>query len=271
MARGGADQPRAPRRHGAMTQSTSPQVLMYASIDAARQQMATRGAELWRGAIELAEWARDRARTLPGVRCLGAEVLGRDGVASFDPTRLTISALRPRPQRLRARDRAARRLPHRRRGGRPAQRRAQRDLRRHPRRPGAARAPRCATSRRGTGDAGRRRLRRRPPACSPTRPPFTRQVLSPREAFFAPSVALPLAECAGRVSAEMVTPYPPGIPVLGPGEEISAEIVAYLQEARGDRAQGARPRGPHPAHAARRRLRPPVAPGGGLLPATAAS
>src|SRR5450830_382666 len=61
-------------------------------------------------------------------------------------------------------------------------------------------------------------------------PAFTRQVLSPREAFFAPSVALPLAECAGRVSAEMVTPYPPGIPVLGPGEAISDEIVAYLHE-----------------------------------------
>jgi arginine/lysine/ornithine decarboxylase len=62
-------------------------------------------------------------------------------------------------------------------------------------------------------------------------PPFTRQVLSPRDAVFAPAVALPLAECAGQVSAEMVTPYPPGIPVLGPGEEISAEIVAYLREA----------------------------------------
>jgi arginine decarboxylase len=37
--------------------------------------------------------------------------------------------------------------------------------------------------------------------------------------------------CAGRVSAEMVVPYPPGIPVLGPGEEISAETVEYLAEA----------------------------------------
>ena len=54
--------------------------------------------------------------------------------------------------------------------------------------------------------------------------------MSPRGAFFAPSRALPIAECAGHVSAEMVTPYPPGIPVLGPGEEISEEIVAYLQE-----------------------------------------
>ena len=62
-------------------------------------------------------------------------------------------------------------------------------------------------------------------------PAFTRQVLTPRDAFFAPSTPLPLNRCAGHVSAEMVTPYPPGIPVLGPGEEISGEIVAYLTEA----------------------------------------
>ena len=76
-----------------MTQSTSPQVLMYASIDAARQQMATHGAELWRAAIEQAEWARARINEIPGLRCLGHEVLEADGVADFDPTRLTISAL----------------------------------------------------------------------------------------------------------------------------------------------------------------------------------
>ncbi len=60
-----------------LTQSTSPQVLMYASIDAARQQMAVHGAELWRGAIELAGWARERDRraarpALPRRRAAGA-------------------------------------------------------------------------------------------------------------------------------------------------------------------------------------------------------
>ena len=72
---------------------------------------------------------------------------------------------------------------------------------------------------------------RRPAVHAPRpAPPFTRQVLSPRDAFFAPRWRA-TAECAGEVSAEMVTPYPPGIPVLGPGEEISPEIVAYLREA----------------------------------------
>jgi arginine decarboxylase len=58
-----------------------------------------------------------------------------------------------------------------------------------------------------------------------------RQAISPREAFFGACEALSLAACVGRVSAEMVVPYPPGIPVLGPGEEISAETVDYLRGA----------------------------------------
>ncbi len=119
-----------------MTQSTSPQVLMYVSIDAARQQMAVHGAELWRGAIELADWARDQIGTLPGLRCLGAEMLERDGVAELDPTRLTVSACDL--ERVPARDPASGRLPHRDRGRGPAQRDTQRHVRRPPRGPRVA-------------------------------------------------------------------------------------------------------------------------------------
>jgi len=49
-----------------MTQSTSPQMPILASIDAARAQMATQGEALWSQAVELAEWARGRSTTSPG-------------------------------------------------------------------------------------------------------------------------------------------------------------------------------------------------------------
>ncbi len=62
-------------------------------------------------------------------------------------------------------------------------------------------------------------------------------VISPREAFFAPTVRLPLGDAVGRVSAELVAPYPPGIPVVAPGERLSAEVVAALE---GGRAAGVR-------------------------------
>ena len=53
--------------------------------------------------------------------------------------------------------------------------------------------------------------------------------MSPREAFFSPSRAVPLAESIGEVSAELVIPYPPGIPVLAPGDVITTDKLDYLR------------------------------------------
>lgn len=57
-------------------------------------------------------------------------------------------------------------------------------------------------------------------------------VLTPREAFFAPCENLPLADAAGRIAAEAITPYPPGIPLVMPGERLSPDIVGVLAELR---------------------------------------
>jgi arginine/lysine/ornithine decarboxylase len=56
------------------------------------------------------------------------------------------------------------------------------------------------------------------------------QAMTPREAYFAPSRAVSLALAVGEVAAEAVIPYPPGIPVLTPGEVISAVKVDCLRE-----------------------------------------
>ncbi|MEK6439544.1 Orn/Lys/Arg family decarboxylase [Pseudonocardia sp. T1-2H] len=52
--------------------------------------------------------------------------------------------------------------------------------------------------------------------------------MPPRDAFFARTEDVPVERAVGRVCAEQVTPYPPGIPVLLPGERVSEEIVDYL-------------------------------------------
>lgn len=57
-------------------------------------------------------------------------------------------------------------------------------------------------------------------------------VLDPRQAFFAPSAAVPSADAVGQVSAELIAPYPPGIPVVAPGEEITPNVLRALLEAR---------------------------------------
>ncbi|MGO2112725.1 MAG: amino acid decarboxylase, partial [Pseudoclavibacter sp.] len=51
----------------------------------------------------------------------------------------------------------------------------------------------------------------------------------PREAFFRPAEAVPIEEAVGRVSADALAAYPPGIPNVLPGERITAEVVRFLK------------------------------------------
>lgn len=53
--------------------------------------------------------------------------------------------------------------------------------------------------------------------------------LTPREAFFRPTKKVSKSECIGKISKELVIPYPPGIPILIPGETIQKEHLAHLE------------------------------------------
>ena len=77
-------------------------------------------------------------------------------------------------------------------------------------------------------------LRRSPGVPRPVRAtssPLPPQRMSPREAFFSPHEAVPRADAVGRISAEPVAPYPPGVPVLVPGEEVTASTIDVLDAA----------------------------------------
>jgi arginine/lysine/ornithine decarboxylase len=58
----------------------------------------------------------------------------------------------------------------------------------------------------------------------------TEQAMLPRDAFFADTEHVKPGDAAGRISAELVTPYPPGIPAIAPGEVYTEAIVEYLEE-----------------------------------------
>jgi arginine/lysine/ornithine decarboxylase len=223
----------------AMLRSTSLLVPILASIDATRHQMVADGEALWSRAIELADAARERLRAVPGLRCMDAGILERASVADLDRTRLTVSAADlgwagyELEWELRERYRIAvetadsigivmnvtyadtpeflERLVS-----------ALTEI--------AARGPLT-----GAAHKARAALRLDPP-------PFARLVMTPRAAFFGRTRALPLRECVGQVGAEVVTPYPPGVPVLGPGEEITGELVQFLAEVR---RRGLAVHGPH--------------------------
>ncbi|HML49203.1 MAG TPA: arginine decarboxylase, partial [Clostridia bacterium] len=57
-------------------------------------------------------------------------------------------------------------------------------------------------------------------------------VLTPKEAFYAEKTTLPLEASADRICAEYVMSYPPGIPIVAPGERITKEIIGYISYAR---------------------------------------
>ena len=57
------------------------------------------------------------------------------------------------------------------------------------------------------------------------------RAMSPREAFFARHQTVPARAAVGRISAELIAPYPPGIPVVVPGELLTEQAVAALREA----------------------------------------
>jgi lysine decarboxylase len=206
-----------------MSQTTSPATTILASIDSARSQMAVHGREMLERALELAYDARRRLREVPGLTIVDGETLG---VRRYDPTKFIMDvagmgisgfeaedALRTRfhinpeasdlvsvvcfvtvgdnPEAIDRLVTAFETLSRENRG----------------------RAP-ITTHLRSSG--------------SIIRPGI--QVMTPRDAFFAPSRAVPLAEAAGHASADLVIPYPPGIPVIAPGDVIEAHKLEYLAQ-----------------------------------------
>ena len=67
-----------------------------------------------------------------------------------------------------------------------------------------------------------------PPCPAPPEPP--KAALTPRQALFAPRERMALADSAGRIAASQIAPYPPGVPVVAPGEIIEKKYLAYLRE-----------------------------------------
>jgi arginine/lysine/ornithine decarboxylase len=59
-----------------------------------------------------------------------------------------------------------------------------------------------------------------------------RVAVAPQVAFYADKESLPIMDSAGRISTESVMCYPPGIPILAPGEEITADILEYIRYAK---------------------------------------
>ena len=218
-----------------LLRSTSPSSLLIVSLDGARRQLALHGEQLLHETLEAIEVARAKLETVPGIALVDAGLVGRMGVAGYDPLRIVLD--------VRATGRTGYEIAD-------ALRRSY-DV--HVELPMQATVvfvvglgESAAALRRLAGDVEEtvKRLAE-PGATAPIVPPAAalrhEVALPPREAFLGDAEVVGVEAAVGRISCESIASYPPGVPALLPGERISAETVAYLRElaAGGARLHGA--------------------------------
>jgi arginine/lysine/ornithine decarboxylase len=210
-----------------LVQSTSPSYLLLASLDAARQQMALQGKELMTQTLRLADAARLRISRIPGLSVLGPVPAGlTPGFFALDRTRLTVNV-----SGLGLNGFTADEILHQRLG-------VTAEL------PSLQHLTFIISL--GNTEADIEHLVQACvtlaqdycyPQVQRSLPPFPLPTgdlsiprRSPREAFFAPAETVTLEQAVDRISTELVCPYPPGIPVLLPGEAIAPAALDYLQQ-----------------------------------------
>ncbi len=207
-----------------LLQSTSPNNLLLASLDIARLQMAEEGSSRLARAVSLAEQLRQEIRRIPGLDCLGKENLGRPGFAGLDVTKITVSVAGLGLTGMEAEEILRHEYKIQCEMSDPrnllfilsmADGEEQAELLLQGLR-------RLAAEHRGTAR----------PAFAPELPDLPEQVLSPREAFWGRTRRVKLEEAAGCISGEQIAFYPPGVPVLCPGERIGKDLKDYLRKMR---------------------------------------
>jgi arginine decarboxylase len=203
--------------------TTSSSALVYLTLDGWRRQMVEHGEELLGAAIERAARIRSAVGELAGLDLMGREVIGTGGAHDVDPLVFTLDVRGLGITGYQAAEwlRAERHV----------------DI-------GSADACRISARITHADDDETERLlvdalralvpaaeglEKPPPVDLPApRALELESAMTPRDAFFARVEQVPVGEAAGRVVAELVSPYPPGVPVLAPGERITQEVVDYL-------------------------------------------
>ena len=254
------------RQAASLLQSTSPNQLLLASLDIARLQMAQEGAQRVNRAVELAQWLRKKINEIPGLYCPGKEIwagqeagqlvagsedLSDVGAVALDWAKVTVNLagldisgqeaellLRHQwkvqcelsdPENLLFIISMA-----------DTQREADRLLQVLQELAVKHLATKTA-NKDGSSIAEEQACKKADNLCNMAEMPVAVQRINPREAFFAPIRTVALEEAIGCICGETIAFYPPGIPVLCPGEEITEALVAYIRfyQAQGMRLSGA--------------------------------
>lgn len=208
-----------------MTMSTSPSYILMASLELARDELAKQGEELWQRTIESADRVRRRINNTTSFRCPNKNELIQLGAFDSDETRLIINCdeLEISGYELKAQLWNKFNIDVEMADSRNilllfscGNTEEEADLI-------------CAALERISKDTDRNR--RAHQIINSGRLPATPEMaLTPRQAYYSTTKRVPWNEMVGKVAAEPASPYPPGIPVVYPGEVISKEIYGYLDE-----------------------------------------
>ena len=202
-----------------LTQTTSGSYLLLSSLDISRRNLALRGREAFKQVVELAEYARTEINRIGGYYAYSKELINGDSIYDFDVTKLSIHTRDIGLAGIEVYDLL----------------RDEYDIQAE------------------FGDLGnilaylsigdrQREVERLVSALAEIKRRFSRDkstlmdfdyidpivAMSPQEAFYGEKESLPIRETAGRVCSEFVMCYPPGIPILTPGEQITEEIIDYI-------------------------------------------
>lgn len=202
-----------------LTQTTSGSYLLMSSLDISRRNLAQRGKTVFRKVSEMAEYAREEINAVGGYYAYGRELINGDSIYDFDPTKLSVHTRDIGLAGIEVYDIL----------------RDEYDIQIE------------------FGDIGNilaylsigdrmQELERLVSALAEIKRRYMKDpygllsqeyiapevVYSPQEAFYADKKSVPLSESEGYICSEFVMCYPPGIPILAPGERITKEILDYI-------------------------------------------
>lgn len=206
-----------------LTQTTSASYLLLSSLDISRKRLALSGREIFAKTIEMAEYAREEINAIGGFYAFSRELINGDSVYDFDVSKLSVHTLPVGLAGIEVYDLLRDEydiqiefgdigniLAYISVGDRT------RDIERL--------ISAMAEIKRRFGKSGAGMLTQEyinPIVAEP-----------PRRAFYAQKKSLPLDETSGHICSEFVMCYPPGIPILAPGELITDEIIRYIKYAK---------------------------------------
>lgn len=206
-----------------LTQTTSGSYLLLSSLDISRRNLALRGKEAFAGVVSLAEYARSEINDIGGYYAYSKELINGDSIFDFDTTKLSVHTLDIGLAGIEVydllRDEYDIQIEFGDLGNILAYISIGDRLRDIERLVGAI----AEVKRRfGKSKAGLMTQEYIEPELA----------VSPQAAFYADKESLPIEETEGRICSEFVMCYPPGIPILAPGERITRRILDYISYAK---------------------------------------